>query len=79
MSGNYEAKRKQRADTGEPRRGAESVTVRHIQLRRLYSLLCGDLNGKKVQERGAICVNICTADSLCCTMETNTVLYSNRQ
>ena len=67
------------ADTGEPWRGDESVTVRHVQLQRLYSLLCGDLNGEKEQERGAICVNICTADSLCCTMETNTVLYSNCQ
>ena len=43
---------------------------------RLYStgnsMLCGDLNGKEIQKRGDIC--ICTADSLHCTIETNTTL-----
>ena len=38
-------------------------------------MLCGDLNGKKIQKRGDIC--ICIADSLCCTAETNTALLSN--
>ena len=35
-------------------------------------MLCGDLNGKEIQKRGAICVHI--ADSLCCTVEANTTL-----
>ena len=68
---------RKRADIGEPWPGDESVMVRHVQLRALYSVLCGDLNGKKIQEEGAISINICIADSLCCTTETNTVLYSN--
>ena len=48
--------------SGEP-------TVEH---RELYSVLCGDLNGKEIQKRGDICIRI--ADSLCCTAETNTTL-----
>lgn len=32
----------------------------------------GDLNGKEVQEGGDMCV--CSADSFCCTVETNTTL-----
>ena len=40
-----------------------------------YSMLCGDLNGKEIQKRGDICIH--TADSLCCTAETNTMLSSN--
>ena len=35
-------------------------------------MLCGDLNGKEIQGGGDIC--ICVADSLCCTVETNTTL-----
>ena len=35
-------------------------------------MLCGDLNGKKMQTRGDIC--ICTADSLYYTGETNIVV-----
>ena len=38
-------------------------------------MLCGDQNGKEIQKRGDIC--ICIADSLCCTVETNTILQSN--
>ena len=40
--------------------------------RELYSMLSGDLNGKEIQKRGDICIRI--ADSLCCTVETNTTL-----
>ena len=40
-----------------------------IAQRTLYSVLCGDLNGEKIQ-RGDMCIG--TADSLCCTTETNT-------
>ena len=35
-------------------------------------VLCGDLNGKEIQERGAMCIYI--ADSLCHTIEANTTL-----
>lgn len=34
----------------------------------LYSMLCGDLNGKEIQKRG----HTHTTDSLCCTAVTNT-------
>ena len=33
---------------------------------------CGDLNGKEIQKRGDTGINICMADSFCCTVETNT-------
>ena len=46
---------------------------RTIQLMELYSVLCGDLNGREIQKRGGICI----ADLLCCTVETNTTLQSN--
>ena len=36
----------------------------------LYSALCGDTNGKEIQEREDICIHV--ADSLCHTAETNT-------
>ena len=36
---------------------------------------CGDLNGKEVQKEGGICISV--ADSLCCTVKTNTTLLSN--
>ena len=50
-----------RADNwGEP-------TVQHSGL---CSALCGDLNGKEIWRRGAIH----TAETLCCTAETNTTL-----
>ena len=38
-------------------------------------MLCGDLNGKEFQKRGDMCT--CTADSLCCTVESSTTLQSN--
>ena len=38
-------------------------------------MLCGDLNGKEIQRRGDI--RTCTADSLCCTAETNTTMESD--
>ena len=41
------------------------------ELRELYSVLYGDLNGKEIQHRGDTCIH--TADSLCCT-EINTTL-----
>ena len=40
-----------------------------------YSVLCGDLNGKKIEKRGGIC--ICIVDSLCCIVETDKKLLSN--
>ena len=44
----------------------------NLQHRELYSVLCGDLNGKKIPQRGDICTHI--TDSLCCRVETNTAL-----
>ena len=38
-------------------------------------MLCGDLNGKEIQKRGDMFLNM--ADSLCNTVETNTTLSSN--
>ena len=38
-------------------------------------MLWGHLNGKEIPKRGDICKR--TADSLCCTVETNTALWSN--
>ena len=38
-------------------------------------MLCGDINGKEIQKGGDICIHI--ADSLCCTVEGNTILESN--
>ena len=42
-------------------------------------MLCGDLNGKGIQKRGDmyihICICICTAESLGCTVEVTQQLY----
>ena len=38
----------------------------------LYSVLCGDLNGKAIQKSGDTCVR--KAASPCCTVETSTTL-----
>ena len=46
----------------------------YCQHRELYSVLCGDLSGKEIWKRGDLCIHI--ADSLCCTVETNTTLLS---
>ena len=35
--------------------------------RKLYSLLCGDLNKKEDQKGGDITIYVCIADSFCCT------------
>ena len=43
-------------------------------------MLCGDLNGKEIQNSGAICIYM--ADSLCCTVENDNIvkqLYSNKK
>ena len=42
-------------------------------------MLCGDLDGKETQGRGATCVSV--ADSLFCTVKYNIVkqLYSNKK
>ena len=41
-----------------------------FQLREPYSVLYGDLNGEAIQKRGDICI----AESICCTAETNKTL-----
>ena len=47
----------------------ENITEQH---RELYSMLCGDLNGKKYEREGAfVYVQLI---SLCFTAETNTTL-----
>ena len=35
----------------------------------------GDINGEKIQKRGNICIRI--TGSLCCAVDTNTILQSN--
>lgn len=47
----------------------------YCRAQELYSVLCGDPNGKEIQKRGDLCIR--TADSFCCTVETNTTLLSN--
>ena len=37
-------------------------------------MLCGDLNGKEIQEERDILIHMQVADSLCCVAETNTML-----
>ena len=49
------------------------ITNENLLYRELYSMLCGDLNGRAIQKRGDICI----ADSLCCTAENNITLESN--
>ena len=46
--------------------------VEHLEL---YSMLCGDLNGKETPKRGDICMHM--ADSLHSIAETDTILQSN--
>ena len=43
-----------------------------VQIRELYALLSGDINGQETQKSGDIYEH--TADSLCCEAETNTTL-----
>ena len=43
-----------------------------LKYREFFSMLYGDINGKEIQKRGDMCIWV--ADSLCCTMETNTAL-----
>ena len=44
------------------------------ELREHYSMLCDNLNKKKIQKRGDILICICMADSLRCTVDTNMTL-----
>ena len=50
----------------------KQVTNENQQHRELYLMHCEDLNGKKVQKGGNIC--ICVTDPLCYTVEANTTL-----
>ena len=43
--------------------------------RKLYPVLCGDINGKEIQKRGDI--STCILDSICSIAEINTTLQSN--
>ena len=46
----------------------------YTQHRELCSMLCGSLDGSEVWGRTDACINICTAESLCCSPETTTTL-----
>jgi len=48
------------------------ITNENLLFRELYSVLCGDLNGKEISKRKGKHIHI--TDSLCCTAETNTTL-----
>ena len=48
----------------------QGPTVEH---RELFSMLCGSLDGKRVQGRMDTCM--CMAESLCCPSETITILF----
>ena len=50
----------------------KQITNENLLYRELYSVLCGDLNGKKIHKREDTC--ICKADSLRYTVETNKTL-----
>ena len=52
-------------------RGIKKITNENEWLRELYSVLCGDLNGKGIQKGD---IWICIADPLCCSVETNMTL-----
>ena len=47
----------------------------YCKQKELYSVLCGNLNGKEIQKRGNICIY--TTDSFYCKAEVNTILESN--
>ena len=47
-----------------------------MQHREPYSVLCGDLNGKEIQKQRED-IDICVADSLRYTAETNRTVESN--
>ena len=51
---------------------AKRLSMSTAQHKELYSVLCGDLNGKEIHGRGDIC--LCVADSLCSAAATNTTL-----
>ena len=46
------------------------INENDCRYRELYSVLCGDLKGKEIQNRGGIHI----ADSFCCTAEINPTL-----
>ena len=46
-----------------------------VQHRELWSILCNNLNGKRISERIDTC--ICITESCSCTPETNTTLLIN--
>ena len=43
-----------------------------MEHREWYSVLCGDLKGKEIEEKRDIYV--CIDDLVCCTAKTNTIL-----
>ena len=51
----------------------QGPTVEH---RKFYSMLCGSLDGKEVWGRMNLC--LCMAESLCCSSETITTLFTSQ-
>ena len=43
-----------------------------VEYKELYSMLCANLNGKEIPQRGDICIHM--LDSLCHIAKTNTTL-----
>lgn len=53
----------------------KQITDENLQHGELYSMLCGDVNGKEIQKGGDICTR--AAESLCYTAEIDTTLQNN--
>ena len=51
---------------------AKRLSVSTVRHREVYSVLCGDPNGKEIHRRGDICISV--ADSLSSAAATNTIL-----
>ena len=53
----------------------KQITNENLLYRELYSILCGDLNGKEIQnKRKYICIAVELYICICCRAETNTTL-----
>ena len=50
----------------------EEVMNENLLSRTGNAVFCADLNEKEIQQGGGMCM--CVAGSLCCTIETNTIL-----
>ena len=71
----YSPQGRKESDTTEQLTHSHSRWEPPVWHRELSSVLCGELNGKEIQETGDVC--ICIEDSLSCIVETNTTLSSS--